>query len=247
VKRNRAAARLGEAVDTYRTEQKGTLDRAARQLLARLVKSPDAGKAFELLKLDRRSVTPFLVTCIQAENLARTFPQRIMKAKMVLKRAESLGTAVAALRTLVDEHIAEQKKPPAFDPLSMSGASELFGRLAETADSAALQRGFCEIVEAKRVLNLIADWIALDRRLAEHNMLRFGATRKRQIKQAGSNAAIRWLAEGVRRATGKPHVAEVADLAQVILGSEVSQDRAAYAARKRQHRQKPVRSRLKNG
>jgi hypothetical protein len=237
--RRAGVPRLCDAIDTYRTEQKDKLDQWALKLLVRMAKSSDAGAAFELLKLDRRNVTPFLVTCIQAENLARTFPQRITKAKMTLIRAEPLGKAVAALRTFVDEHIVEQKNPPAFDPLSMSGASELLGRTAEPADSVALERGLYQIVEVKRALYWIADWIETDRRLAKHNMFRFGATRKSQIKQARQNAAIKWLAEGVRRVSGKPHLPAVADLAQVIVGTEVSVDRTRHVmrTRKREWRQ----------
>ena len=240
------AARLRKAVDAYRDEQKEKLDEWALALLDRLADSSDAAKAFELLELESRNVTPFFLTCIQAENLARTFTQRITKAKMELTRAESLGKAIVALREFVDGHIAEQQSLPPFDPLSMWGTSELLGQPADRTESAALQRGLRDLLEMKNVLSSIAGSIVLGRRLAERNMLRFGANRKSQIKQAGQNKAIRWLADGVRRATGKRHVREITDLAEVILGIRLSPDRVAHAIRQRRY-PKSARSRPKKG
>lgn len=208
---------MRDAIDAYCAERKDTLDQRALNLLARLANSSDAAKAFERLKLkDRREEAKVLTTFIQAEDLARTFPQRITKAKMTLVRLERHGRAVAGLRTFVDELIAQQKNPPAFDLLS--------ARILEPP---------ANIVAMKRGLDHIADRIEAGRRVAKEDVLRLGATRKSQIKRAGQNAAIGWLGEGVRRTTGKPHLPVVADLAQVTIGAEVSVDRVRHAVRTR--------------
>jgi hypothetical protein len=241
------AARLPQEVDAYRGEQKDKLDRWALALLDRLASSSDAAKAFERLKLESRNVTAFLVTCIQAENLARTFTQRITKAKVESARVESLDKAIVALCEFVDSQIAEQRDLPPFDPLSMQGASELLGWRADLTESAALKRGLHDLSGMKIVLSSIAESIVLSRRLAEGNMLRFGTNRKSQIKQAGQNAAMRWWADGMRRITGKPHAREINDLAAVVLGiRKLSPDRVAHAIRQR-HYQKSARSRPKKG
>ena len=53
------------------------------------------------------------------------------------------------------------------------------------------------------------------------------------MKEAAENATIFFLALNVQHTTGKPHLSEVADLANVILETEVSQDRVRAAVRKR--------------
>lgn len=247
----RAAAprvmRLSEVIEAYNVEQKGKLDECALKLLARLAKSSDAAKAFQSLKLGRCKVTPFLVTCIQAEHLSRTFPDWITKAESKLAQAKLLGNAVVALRTFMDEQIAVQSAPP-IDPLSMWATSELLGWPAHPAESAALQRGHREMLETKRVLNRIAEWIELDQDIAKQNMLRLGATRKKGLKAddatvlqtAAENAGIAWLAAGVRRLKKRPHARTVAELSNVILITKtVSEDRVRHAAafRKRERRQ----------
>jgi hypothetical protein len=226
-----SGASLRDVIDACLAERKNTLDRPALDLLARLARSSDAAKAFRRLNLkDRRQEAIFLTTCIEASLLARTFAPRIEKAKLMLVRMERLARAVVNLRTFVGELITEQNDPPVFDLLSV--------RILEPP---------ANVVAMKYGLHLIADRIEANRRVANEDVLRLGATRKSQSRQAGENAAIGWLAEGVRLATGRPHLLAVADLAQVILKTEVSQDRVRNAARARQREwrqplKKPARS-----
>jgi hypothetical protein len=70
------------------------------------------------------------------------------------------------------------------------------------------------------------------RRIAKETALRTGATRKTS-GDAADTAAVGWLAEGVRRACGKPHHVPAAALAGIVLGFEVSVDQLREAERTR--------------
>jgi hypothetical protein len=91
----------------------------------------------------------------------------------------------------------------------------------------------------RNAVDLIASTIEWRRGIAEANLAHIGATRDTQIKQAAQNSAIWILAAGVYDAgrepplPGRPHVKEIADLAGVILGIYVSDDRVREVLRKR--------------
>jgi len=210
---------LRDAINAYRTAHKDSLDQAALDLLDRVAVSSDAAKAFKRLKLKRQyNDAEILTTCTQADQLARTLRQRITKAEKTLGLAqvERLDRAVATLRAFVDELVAEEKETPAFDLLSAGIPADNIG---------AMNSG----------LYFIARRINEDRRVAKEAVLRLGATQKKGATNAVApeNAAIGWLAEGVRRVTGKPHLAAVRDLAQVMLQTDLSEDRVCHAARLR--------------
>lgn len=226
--RRAAASKLSDAIEAYRADQQDKLDQWALKLLARLADSLDAAKAFERLKVeDGGNVAVFLTTCIQAHDLARTFPQRITKAKKTLARMLRLFTPAVELLVFVTELIDEQENPPAFDLLSREPS-------APPADIAAMWYG----------LNLIVAHISGKATAAKEDALWLGATRKSQIKQAGENAAIGWLSEGVRRVTGRAHFSAVRDLAEVIVGvrmDDLERVRRCARVRKREW-QKPSRT-----
>ena len=173
---------------------------------------------------DGGNVAVFLTTCIQAHDLARTFPQRITKAKKTWARMLRLFTPAVELTVPVTELIDEQENPPAFDLLSREPS-------APPADIAAMWYG----------LNLIVADISGKGTAAKEDALWLGATRKSQIKQAGENAAIGWLSEGVRRVTGRAHFSAVRDLAEVIVGvrmeiwSECADVLASVSASRKSH------------
>jgi hypothetical protein len=222
---------MRDAVKDCRTRAaENGLDRAGSGLLVRLAGSDDAAKAFGQLRLrDRRDEMAILQTCIQADQLFRTFPQQIENAEKMLGRAKDLDRAVVALRRIVDELSAE---PPTFDLLSAS--IWYCGR-----DIAAMKQG----------LYLIDNLIEGRRRIANETRLRLGATRKLGRPKRGTgkkgqaanavalaarqNAAIGFLAEGVRRVTGKTYLGAVRKIAEVILDTELSEDRVRNAARLR--------------
>jgi hypothetical protein len=214
--------RLHDAINAYCANH--SLDEAARGLLDRLADGDDAATAFRRLQLrDQRDEMAILTTCIQADQLFRTFPRRIKKAEktLALAQVERLDRAVATLREFVEELVAKEKAPPEFDWLSAVIPSD---------DTAAMKKG----------LYFIAQRIKQDRRVAKEELLRFGVTRKKGRSSskiallAKQNAASGFLAEGVRRVTGKAHLGAVRKIAEVILDTEeLSEDRVRNAARLR--------------
>jgi hypothetical protein len=208
------APNLYDTIKQYRREQQDKLDKRALTLLARLADSPDAAKAFKRLKPHHRDVpgvtavhgSNLLLWCTQAELVYRAFPQEITKAKERLVQKERLDTAVAELRKFV---AAQNAWPP-------------FGKLSPA-----------NIATMKHGLDLIVERIDECRHDARDTEPRLGATRKTQVKEAAENAAIWFLANNVQFATGKPHWQEVANLAHVILETDVTAERVRHAVRKR--------------
>jgi hypothetical protein len=219
--------RLRNAIEAYCADRTDKLDKRAHELLTRLADSSDAAKAFQQLKLkDRLAEACILTACIEADDVARTFDRRISKQKDVSVRAKRWDEAVALLRKFVAE-VSDQKELlrvglAGFDLWSLA----IF---EPPADNAALQHA----------LDLIASSIEWRRGVAEANVAHLGATRDAGIKQAAENAAIWVLAAGVYDAArepplpGKPHLRQVAELAEVIFGTGVSVDRVREALRKR--------------
>lgn len=205
MKRRACVTRLGAAIDAYLAEEKDTLDDPARRLLARLASSPEARQAFERLKLEqRRDEAAILNTCIQADNLARTFGPRIKMANATAARMLRLWTSVAELTVFLAELFDEHEHPPQLDPLSVPSE--------ESPTNIAIMQHGLALISGR----IVAGW-----RTAKEDVLRLGATRKANIKQAGENAAIGWICEGIRRVTGRAHFSAVRELAQVTLRVEL--------------------------
>jgi hypothetical protein len=214
--RRAGSSHLREAIKAYRALWKGSLEPWALDLLARLADSPDAAEAYERLRLgDRQDEFGLLHACIGVELLARTFPQRIKKLKETLERGERLREAVAALRVFVGE-FPTKPEPPNFD-LVLQNMWDLPANIAAMKDG----------------LELISKRIELIQCVAKEDEVRLGKNRKAHTKKAAENAAIWWLASAVRTYSGKTNRKEVADLAQVILKTEVSVDRVSHAVRSR--------------
>jgi hypothetical protein len=202
-----SAIKLREVIDAYNDH----FDQRALESLARLSESSDAVEAFERLKF-KSDGEGYLVLSeyTEGEQLFREFPQRIKKWKATLARMEQLENHLAELRKFVDQ----------------------------LGQGARLQSIFerKHVAEMRRGLKLIANRIEAKRCNVKEVTPQFGLTRKTQSKEAAENAAIWMLAEAIRRTTGKPHVPEVADLAQVLLGNQVSLDRVRHVVRSRRQR-----------
>jgi hypothetical protein len=212
------ALKLREVVEAY----KDLFDRHALELLARLLGSADAVKAFKLLTRNRSEYEyvclSILTACVEAEKLARTFPEELRKAKEMISRMEQRNKAVVELREFVVE-TTKQEASVADDPSLLSEIKR--------EKVAAMAHG----------LDLIADRIEAKACRAKEAMAWLGVTRKAQSKEAAQLSAIWSLANQVLRTTGKPHEAAVADLARVILGSEVSLERVHHVLRSRRSKQ----------
>jgi hypothetical protein len=222
----KARTLLKDAIHAYLADEEDHLDEFAREVLVRLASDPDAGKAFACLMLkDKSDERLILKTCVDANLLARSFSNRIQIVDETLVRMVELSKAVATLRAFVKDLAPKRDEPPGSDPLS-SKITDPPGALE------AMHYG----------LSLISSRIDASRRTAKEDELRLGATRKNGLAEARSvaadsaetarrNSAIGWLAEGVHRITGKANLKPVTDLAQVILGITLTEDRVRSATR----------------
>jgi hypothetical protein len=178
--------------------------------LARLTESSNASEAFERLKLKNTGDGYLILAAfIDAGQLFREFRQRVTEANSTLARMDRLANALVELRRFVDE-LAERSR---------------LGSIS-TEHVAVMERG----------LRLIAKKIEAKQCGVKEVMPLFGVTRKTKGKDAAENAAIWSLAVEVRRITGKWHFSEVADLAEVLLGTEVFPDRVRHVTRYRRQR-----------
>jgi hypothetical protein len=222
--RTRAAPRLREAIRLYLAQHNEELDEHARKLLTRLASSDEAAEAFKRLKLRDDDEGPIIRACSEAENLARTFAQRRKKLEERLARREQRGNAAVILRGLLNE-IWRQKQS---DPLGAGPETD--------EDIEAMGRG----------LALFERRIFFEEDVVGRNLFWMKVTRKSKAPSktlsAGKIAAIKWLADKVKDVTDNAHYGEIADLIDVIFGTEVSPDQVRAAHRARGHWQWLVRS-----
>jgi len=208
---------LKDALATFRATAGDDLDPKAAAVLDRLAVDERAAGAFAELDLNEAGAAKILTACIQAEELRRTFQDHIdLHTKSEGGKGGwlvRLSKAVAELRRFV----GQLDRPP------------------DDRLSASLRYDPSIIEEMKRGLYYIDDAIKARRTIAKETIPRLGATRKSvDSGKAAETAAIGWLAEGVRRCCGRPHRRAAADLAEVVLGCEVTIDRIREADRTRQ-------------
>ena len=209
---------LKDALAAYRTAAGDHLDPKEMVVLKRLETDSRAATTFAKLKLDGRTAANILTVCIEADELARTFNRRLKTEGTMLRKGgqlDKLDKAVADLRSFIKE-------------LDCSPSDRLSADVRyDPADTSAIKRG----------LYLLGNAIEARRKIANETVLRIGSTRKTvDGGKAAKTAAIGWIAEGVRRSCGRPHLKAAADLAEVTLGCEVTIDRLREAARTRQQR-----------
>jgi hypothetical protein len=222
----RNAPRLREAIKAYRTEQNGKLVKWALELLDRLANSSEAAQAFEELKLRDGCERNFLMLCILARELALAFPERVSTEQRMPATLRRLDDAISKLRLFVTDQMTRLSDclVPQTNLLPSWG-------LRRTID---LPDGFGAVTRMMHGLDLIAEVIEKRRRLGVHIMAAWRATRKKQHKNAATIAAIRLLADGTRRITGKPHIKQLRTLAPVILDEvNLSDESVSYALRAR--------------
>jgi len=209
--------RLKDALATFRATAGDDLDPKAAAVLDRLAVDERAAGAFAELDLNEAGAAKILTACIQAEELRRTFQDHIdLHTKSEGGKGGwlvRLSKAVAELRRFV----GQLDRPP------------------DDRLSASLRYDPSIIEEMKRGLYYIDDAIKARRTIAKETIPRLGATRKSvDSGKAAETAAIGCLAEGVRRCCGRPHRRAATDLAEVVLGCEVTIDRIREADRTRQ-------------
>jgi hypothetical protein len=232
-----AKAALRKAVEAYRTKYEDKLDAPARELLERLAGCPAAADAFNgldwLSQADHTML--FLGACIEAEQLARTFRLLKRSVQKELEQVPELRKAAGLLRGFLGDKktgiISKRKEPSESDP-----------RLPHLL---AWQSVPLDQIEAMGSgLALLEMRIEGAEHVAKWNLSRLGVTQKSKDKNAGRVAAIKWFANRVKElkklATGdlripNPDMKQIADLAQVILGGDVSVEQVRGALRARSH------------
>jgi hypothetical protein len=170
-----------------------------------------------------------LKACIEAEQLGRAFQRLKEKVLKELAQMKERRKAALDLRSFLDHIIGEQKEPSESDPLL---PHLLLWQSVPLDEIEAMGLGLASL-EMR---------IATAQDVAKLNLFRLRVMHKSKGKDAGRIAAIKWFAHSVKdlkkHATGNlridnPNTKQIADLAQVILGGDVSVDQVRAALRGR--------------
>jgi hypothetical protein len=232
-----AKAALRKAVEAYRAEHEGNLDKWALELLDRLAGCRDAADAFNdldwLSQADHTML--FLKVCIETEQLARTFGGLKENVQKELEQLPELKKAARRLRGFLGDKktgiISKHKQPSKSDPR----LPHLLAWQSVTLDEIERMGGGLALLEMR---------IEVAGRVAKLNLSRLGVTQKSKGKNAGRVAAIKWLANNVKElkklATGDFRIPnqdtkQIANLAQVILGEVVTEEQVRAALRAGAH------------
>jgi hypothetical protein len=238
------SSRLGEAIEAYRAKYEDKLDVQARKLLKRLAASRNAADAFNdldwLNQDDHEDQHPhnrkmlFLKACIESEQLAHTFQPLKKKLQNELVQLKQLRKSANDLRSF----LGDKNKQTGIISEQLSESDKMLPHL--------LSRQLVPLDEIEAMghgLALLEMRVATAEDVAKLNLFRLRVMRKSQSNDAGRIAAIKWLAHSVKelktRATGNlridnPNMKQIADLAQVILGGDVSIEQVRAALRGRE-------------
>jgi hypothetical protein len=191
------------------------LDEDEKLLIRRIAESTEAPSIFAKVK-DDVTAKRLLSLCVEAHYLAKNFHRLVSEARQVLAAGPEHERAIADVEKLLRETQA-----PTLNRLTAYTPPD--------SDRIALEW---------KALESIKDRMAVQLRTADETILRLGATHKSHGKKAADIAAIGWMAEGIKRITKKTNSRLSADLAELVLGCEVSLDRVDNAAetRKREWR-----------
>ena len=199
-------------------EVKPALSKRELALIARLDRDAEVHAAFSLME-DHARANALLNTILQAAELQEKFPTIIEDAKRFLGSASNQGElerhekAIDRLETFLQR-------------LRTSEVGRVQAQQIEDAGTLAAIR------EGQRALRSL---IKTQRRIAEETIGRLGATRSSSAKNAANLAALGWLADGIRRLTGKPNRSLVAGLGQAVLQAPMTEDQVRVAERARLH------------
>jgi hypothetical protein len=164
------------------------------------------------------------------DRTARNFRLEITKAETTLVQAERLDEAAAKLHAKLRKFVADVAECYALGGQTLAGWRE---QASLPQDSPPVSIFEQPSVDLQHTFDTIARWLAWGKGIASAEVARLGATRKRRSKEKPAhNAAIWCLGAQVCTVVGRPHRNEVAELAQVILETEVSQARVRGVERK---------------
>ncbi len=207
-----ASESLRAAINSIRANL--CLDEHALLMLARLEKDEHGlvSEAFAEFEGDDASRQVIIYDCIQAEILSRTSQARFASEKDKSEKIAHALSSIENVMLLVAE--LEAEKPDSLD-----------GRITFDAKSWSAVKG---------ELQFLQDKLQARKRIADETPGRLGATRKIKNRgKAATTVAIGWLAEGIRGASGRPHLVAAAQLASVVLDREISPEQMREAEKTR--------------
>jgi hypothetical protein len=215
--RNKRAAnnaRFKALILQFRNEADETLDEGEKRLIERIAAHPEAPSIFG--PIDDKTARRLLRLCIEAYAVSTNFHSMVAEAQRTLEKTPIYERAIAEFQQLL--------KDTQETPLNRLTAHVLPDRE--------------RIMGERQALRSMQHRVADQARIAKETVLRLGATRKWRGENASQTAAIGWIAEGVERITKKTDARLTADLAELVLGCEVTLDRVDNAAetRKREWR-----------
>lgn len=194
------------------------LTKSDQALLDRMLADKRTVKRFEQLDAHGPHCWKILKACLQANELLQDFDDIIKRVRAKLGDSKRSGE----LEQL--QHTVRRLKAFIKAEISTKPTGWLLARTCTPPES---------IARMLDGLSLLEGAIQSSTNVAKETRLRIGATRKVKGKAAAETAAIGWLAEGVKSATGKANEEIVVELATLIVGREVSIERVHEAARTR--------------
>jgi hypothetical protein len=176
--------RLLATIAMYRGDNGARFDKNSDRVLNSLAANERVWEKFSEISSDRTAIK-ILITCVEAEQLYRTFPKRIRDEQAKLAQLEKLNGHIKALQCFLNE----ETQPLAPDD-----------RL-----SARVVLGDGDINSAKQGLYVIEELIRYRRRVAQETLPRLGVTQKTKVNgRAAVSAALHWLVQGMQNITGEP-------------------------------------------
>jgi hypothetical protein len=150
------------------------------------------------MDLSEKQLAKLTISMVQAADLAKAFPSIIARERAVSLATAELQKAIKGLRrVLVDASTQSNDRISSQIWISKD-------QYATAADG----------------LTILEDLLRLRGEIARQTPVRLGTTRKHSGRAASENAGIRWLAQSIKRITGKAHYPAVVILAGVLFAKK---------------------------
>ena len=240
---------FAEKVDKFFAANAACLDENEKRVFGRLKADYRVPEAVAAIAKTESDLNRLLTGCLEADELSRTFGEKLNEERRIIERAKELQLKlnelqnnVDELKTFFDEEIWSYDQD--------THATILKDRTSVDRLSAHILLHNQEVKKVKHAFYILKESIADRLRVASETILRFGVTRKsaRTNENAARTAAIGWLAEAVERIAGRPHTRHVAVLAQATLAiRDITEDRVREALRTRRREWRADRYGVRHG
>jgi hypothetical protein len=226
---------VAETIDRYFTANAASLDENAKRVFGRLKADDRVPEALASIAKSESDLNRLLRGCLEADELSRTFREKLNNERRIVERAKRLQLKLSELRFDLDELEA------LFDEEIWSYNQVTLATILKPGKSidrlsAHILLPDQEVEKVNHAFYILKESIADRKQIASETILRFGATRKsaRTNENAAQTAAIGWLAEAVERVASKPCTRHAAVLAEATLAiRDITEDRVREALRTR--------------